>query len=107
MIKKVKNIKDYAVFINFDWNNSVRDKGNNIAEFKKLNIIYGRNYSGKTTLSRIFGSFEKGALHEKYPNSEFELEHTGTQILNQVNLKNHNYTIRVYNKDFVTNNLKC
>lgn len=107
MIKKVKNIKDYAVFTNFEWNNFVRDKGNNIAEFKKLNIIYGRNYSGKTTLSRIFRSFEKGTLHEKYPNSEFELEHLGTQILNQDNLENHNYTIRVYNKDFIADNLKC
>ena len=107
MIKKVKTIKDYAVFLNFNWDNSVRDKGNNIGEFKNLNIIYGRNYSGKTTLSRIFRSFEKGELHERYPNSKFELKHTGTQLLNQANLQNHNYTIRVYNKDFVTENLKC
>lgn len=107
MIKKVKTIKDYAVFRNFDWDSSVRDKGNNISEFKKVNIIYGRNYSGKTTLSRIFRSFEKEELHEKYPNSKFELKHTGTQLLNQVNLQNHNYTIRVYNKDFVADNLKC
>jgi len=107
VIKKVKTIKDYAVFLNFNWDNSVRDKGNNISEFKNLNIIYGRNYSGKTTLSRIFRSFEKGVLHERYPNSKFELKHTGTQLLNQANLQNHNYTIRVYNKDFVTENLKC
>ena len=107
MIKKIKTIKDYAVFKNFDWDSSVRDKGNNISEFKKVNIIYGRNYSGKTTLSRIFRSFEKEELHEKYPNSKFELKHTGTQLLNQVNLQNHNYTIRVYNKDFVSDNLKC
>ena len=32
----------------------VRDDGNNVAEFKKINILYGRNYSGKTTLSRIY-----------------------------------------------------
>ncbi len=93
--------------MNFDWDNSVRDKGNNISEFKKVNIIYGRNYSGKTTLSRIFRSFEKGELHERYPNSKFELKHTGTQLLNQANLQNHNYTIRVYNKDFIADNLKC
>ncbi|MEB3733722.1 AAA family ATPase [Halopseudomonas pachastrellae] len=30
----------------------------NIAEFKKINILYGRNYSGKTTLSRIFRALE-------------------------------------------------
>ncbi|MCG8613516.1 MAG: AAA family ATPase, partial [Pseudomonadales bacterium] len=41
-----------AVFKDFRWALSVRDDGNNIAELKKLNILYGRNYSGKTTLSR-------------------------------------------------------
>ena len=65
MFTKIKKIDKYAVFNNFDWNEIVRDKGNNVAEFKSINIIYGRNYSGKTTLSRIFRSLEKGELNEK------------------------------------------
>ena len=106
MIKKIKHIKDFAVFNDFDWDKSVRDKGHNIAEFKKLNIIYGRNYSGKTTLSRIFRSFEKRHLHEKYPDSIFELSHAGNELLNQGNLNTNAYHIRVYNRDFVKDNLE-
>jgi len=61
------------VFQNFNWDTTVRDKGNNIAKFKKLNILYGWNYSGKTSLSRIFRSLEKKRLPEKYANAIFEV----------------------------------
>jgi len=57
-IKKIESIRNMAVFKDFRWASSVRDGGNNIAEFKKINILYGRNYSGKTTLSRIFRALE-------------------------------------------------
>ena len=53
-VKRIASIKDMAVFQDFRWASSVRDEGNNVAEFRKINILYGRNYSGKTTLSRIF-----------------------------------------------------
>ncbi|MBN2817335.1 MAG: AAA family ATPase [Bacteroidales bacterium] len=55
MIERITYIKNFAVFKNFDWNTAVLDINNSIRDFKKINIIYGRNYSGKTTLSRIFG----------------------------------------------------
>ena len=106
MFTKLKKIDNYAVFNNFDWNTTVRDKGNNVAEFKGLNIIYGRNYSGKTTLSRIFRSFEKGELNEKYPFATFEFEHTGNDRMCHLDIANCLYDIRVYNKDYVSENLK-
>lgn len=53
MIKKIKSINNFAVFENFNWNNSVKTPDGAVMEFTKLNILYGRNYSGKTTLSRI------------------------------------------------------
>ena len=34
------------------------DASRNGLEFKELNIIYVRNYSGKTTLSRIIRAYE-------------------------------------------------
>ncbi|MCF6149614.1 MAG: AAA family ATPase [Candidatus Kuenenia sp.] len=37
-------IKDFGVFRNFSWQAT-------IPEFKKYNLIYGWNYSGKTTLT--------------------------------------------------------
>lgn len=59
MIKKI-NIGNLGLYQNFQWDLSVRDTpGNNIKEFKKENIIYGRNYSGKTTLSRIIRSISR------------------------------------------------
>lgn len=106
MIKKIKTINNYAVFHGFDWDSNIRDKGNNIGEFKKLNILYGHNYSGKTTLSRIFRSFEKGCMHEKYLSSRFELAHSGTGILSHETVDACPYIIRVYNKDFVNENLR-
>ena len=37
-IKKIDLIKNMAVFQDFRWASSVRDGGNNISEFKKINI---------------------------------------------------------------------
>jgi len=106
MFTKIKKIGNYAVFNNFDWDSTVRDKENNVAGFKDINIIYGRNYSGKTTLSRIFRSLEKGKLNEKYPNATFEFEHTGTDRMCHLDVANCSYDIRVYNRDYISENLK-
>ena len=106
MIKKIKSIHNYAVFDDFDWDSNIRDKGNNVVEFKKINILYGHNYSGKTTLSRIFRTFEKGCMHEKYLTAQFELEHSGATNLSHETLGACPYVIRVYNKDFVGENLR-
>jgi wobble nucleotide-excising tRNase len=106
MFTKIKKIGNYAVFKNFDWNATVRDKGNNVAEFKDINIIYGRNYTGKTTLSSMFRSLEKGKLNEKYPNATFEFEHTGTDRMCHFDAANCSYDIRVYNRDYISENLK-
>jgi len=106
MFTKIRKIDNYAVFNNFDWNATVRDKGNNVSEFKDINIIYGRNYSGKTTLSRMFRSLEKGELNEKYPNATFEFEHTGTDRMCHLDVASCSYDIRVYNRDYISENLK-
>jgi len=106
MFKKIKSIPKLGVFDDFDWDVSIRDKDNNIVEFKELNVFYGRNYSGKTTLSRIFRAFEKRVVPVKYSNAQFELEHTEPQNLNHLDLTSCPYVIRVYNKDFIGENLK-
>jgi len=49
MIKKIQSINNLAVFNDFNWDDSVKDKQGNVCEFKNINILYGRNYSGKTT----------------------------------------------------------
>ncbi|MDI7194978.1 AAA family ATPase, partial [Leptospira santarosai] len=104
MIKKLKKIDKFGIFNNFDWDKSVRDQGNNVCLFKKMNVIYGRNYSGKTSLSRIFGSLENKTLPAKYTNSSFLLE-GDFEPIDQKSLSQHTLDVRVYNKDFVLSNL--
>ncbi|QEY25799.1 AAA family ATPase [Neisseria zalophi] len=105
-VKKIDFIKNMAVYRDFQWTSSVRDNGNNIAEFKKINIIYGRNYSGKTTLSRIFRAFETGSISDKYSSPEFQLSFEGGSTASQKTLISHDHLIRVFNEDFVRDNLR-
>ena len=95
-----------AVFQDFQWSSSMRDDDNKIAEFKKLNILYGRNYSGKTTLSRIFRSLETDSISNKYNSPEFQLSFDGGSNATQNSLNNHGQVVRVFNEDFVKDNLR-
>ena len=70
MIKKIKSINKIAVYEDFDWDKSIKNKDGTVEEFKKVNILFGRNYSGKTTLSRIIRTLETGSISEKYDNDK-------------------------------------
>ena len=102
MIKRI-NITKFGCFSNFDWPTSVRD-GQTVHDFKRLNILYGRNYSGKTTLARIFRSFEVGRFPENYRQPDFEIT-SDIGTLNQQDIGSHALDIRVYNRDFIDENL--
>ncbi len=59
MIQKI-DIDKFGIFKDYKWRNSI---GNNPEDiFKRVNIVYGRNYSGKTTLSRIMKCIETKTL---------------------------------------------
>ena len=96
MIKKI-NILNCGSYKNYYWQN-------NLCEFKNINILYGYNGSGKTTLSRIMRSFELKEIHHDYQDMKFELDLDGNK-LNQNDIKNENLNIRVFNKDFINDNL--
>lgn len=98
------DITNFGSFKDFVWRAVMRDKGNNVAQFKKLNIFYGRNYSGKTTISRIFRSLQTGRLPTKYEHPAFSLE-TSSGTVTQAEIPVLDEIIRVYNKDFVTEHL--
>lgn len=106
MITKFKTINNLAVFQNFNWDTNIRDKGNNVVLFKSINIFYGRNYSGKTTLSRIIRALETGYISDKYENPQFEVEVKDVADATQNNLSTHGKKIRVFNEDFVKDNLR-
>lgn len=104
MIKRI-DIKKFGLFSDFVWKNSIRDAGNNVVDFQKENIIYGRNYSGKTTLSRIIRSLETKTISDKYQNPEFEILYDKIKI-NQNNYASNLLKVRVFNEDFVKENLR-
>lgn len=103
MINQI-DIASFGSFQGLDWKKTVRDSGKNVKTFQRLNILYGRNYSGKTTLSRIFRALETRKLPLNYVGSSFSV--TGEKgAVTHAGLLTHNYDVRVYNRDFVTDNL--
>jgi len=101
MLKKI-DIKTFGLFHDFIWD-KLLGKDN---LFKRVNIIYGRNYSGKTTLARILRCVEENKLHENYTNAEFSLLFSDGNNITQSNLSQKiQEKIRVYCTDFVNDNL--
>ncbi len=49
MIQKI-DIKNFGIYKDYQWDKSI---GKDFY-FKTVNIIYGRNYSGKTEISTLF-----------------------------------------------------
>lgn len=98
------DIRKFGSFNGLNWKMSLKDAGNTVQNFKRLNILYGRNYSGKTTLSRIFRALETGRLPLNYFDSNFTV-HGDKGDVTQAGLTGHGYDVRVYNRDFVNENL--
>ena len=75
MIKRVNKIEKFGVFKDYK-------RTGNIEDFKKLNIIYGWNYSGKTTLSRIIGCFNENQISTDYNQANFEILDNNSKSFN-------------------------
>lgn len=102
-IKKI-DIKKFGLFRDYLWRKGVSANDS----FMKLNVIYGRNYSGKTTLSRIFKCLEDGKIHPNYNDANFtvSLEDGTTCDTQSIGVFSQANKVRVYNKDFVRENLE-
>lgn len=98
MIKSIDKIKNFGLFKDFKWNS-------NIPNFGQYNLIYGWNYSGKTTLSRIFRCAELKELHSDFHNAEFELTDDQNNNIAHYQLDKTLYQFRVFNTDFIDENL--
>jgi wobble nucleotide-excising tRNase len=106
MLKKIQHIKKLGVFDDFSWDSEVKNKGGAVQNFVDINIIYGRNYSGKTTLSRIVRALETGSLSDKYGSPSFQLKFTDDSDVTPATLSIHGKNIRVFNEDFIRDNLR-
>lgn len=91
------NINQFGPYSRFRWQQKMKP-------FSRVNIIYGRNYSGKTTLSRIFDCVAQGTLHKDYAHGQFSLITSEGVELTTAHLQC-DERVRVYNSDFVSRNL--
>lgn len=97
MIERINCIKNFGVYADYKPNATM-------ADFGMKNVIYGWNYSGKTTLSRLLAMLEHRQAPAGLPSFEFELRHDGG-VINHTNFRAHNLPVRVFNADFVAANL--
>lgn len=99
MLKRITSVKNFGIFKDYRRDGTIQD-------FKKLNIFYGWNYSGKTTISRLIYSLETKQLDPAYPNGDFKIVDYGDKEYTQANLNLTDSTVRVFNVDFVNRNLR-
>lgn len=100
MIKRIQYIKNFGVYKNYRHDGNLRD-------FNNKNNIYGWNYSGKTTISRLFSFCENKEVNfVEFPDIEFEIVlENGTKIT-QANITSFPFNVRVFNSDFIRENLR-
>ena len=99
MIKRINKIKKFGVFEDYRRSGDIRD-------FEEKNIIYGWNYSGKTTISRIISYLDKNVeFEDDYKDVEFEVELEDGSKIDNINRGSSTLQVQVFNSDFVKDNL--
>lgn len=97
MITKINRLTNFGNYRHFQWGGTTN--------FTKYNLIYGWNYSGKTTLSRLFQVLAKPTELTQWQGCQFEVELQGGAKLTHVNLANP-LRIKVFNRDFIQSNFQ-
>ena len=95
MLKQITKIEDFRIFR--DYSSSA-----NLKDFKKFNVIYGWNGSGKTTLSTFFRLLEGIKCVDDC--GDFSIQ-TDSGEFNEKNITSSKLTIRVFNQDFIKENV--
>lgn len=98
MIKKIHLLKDFGVFSDFKWNT--------LPELNQKNIFYGWNYTGKTTLSKIFTSLRDNETPSSFNGCDFKLILTDNSEITKANISTNELDVIVFNSDYIRENLK-
>ena len=97
-IQKIQKITDFGIYKDF----SLDQK---LPNFEKFNLIYGWNYSGKTTLSRIFDFLGNPSEINIQRKGYFEVLDSNNQLLVSSNAKSPQ-NCKVFNRDFIDRNFR-
>lgn len=103
-IKKI-DIKDFGCYKDYK-QHSQSGIGNDFND-GRINIFYGRNYSGKSTYSKIFQSIELKQLPEKYGDIDFEIKLANQIFIKSNEIAAHKLPIdcKVFNQRFIDDNI--
>lgn len=96
MITKINKLKRFGIYQDYTWGG--------IDDFKKKNLVYGWNYSGKTTLSKLFQVLEFKDKNRCFGGSEIEVtcdDGLSVQIFNQDRLDNFPFEVKVFNSEYI------
>lgn len=99
MITKLVKLKKFGIYKSFSWSEE-------LGEFKKKNLIYGWNYSGKTTLSKLFQTLEFKGSKQYFANPEFSFEYSDNNgnvpgTITNSNYKEAPYLFKVFNSQYI------
>jgi wobble nucleotide-excising tRNase len=97
MISKINHLTNFGNYRQFQWGGTT--------PFTNRNLIYGWNYSGKTTLSRLFQILAEPNQLAQWQGSQFEVELQGGATMTHANLANPP-RIKVFNRDFIQRNFQ-
>lgn len=100
MIQQITKLKNFGIFSDFKCTSA------SVREFKRYNLIYGWNGSGKSTLTKLFACIEKNKTNNDFPNNEFSISIKDQQPLTAANIETNQVNIRVFNQDFISDNIQ-
>ncbi len=98
-IKSIETLKRFGVFKDYTKPAVTHD-------FTDKNIIYGWNYSGKTTISRLFQILQSEQLPKHYENASFSIKLDDGSTVSESNFISFNPDAYVFNAEFVESNLR-
>jgi len=100
VIQSIERLRNFGIYR--DFTGSVQSA---VPPFKKRNLIYGWNYSGKTTLSRLFQSLQFPDRTPVHAGCSFTVK-----FANGTETTEHNrstpHPVRVFNRDFISANFR-
>jgi hypothetical protein len=79
MITQINKLKRFGIYQNYSWGA--------IDDFKKKNLVYGWNYSGKTTLSKLFQVLEFKDKNRCFSGAEIEITVNDGKVFNSEYIK--------------------
>lgn len=94
---KTIRLEDFGIFKN--------SSAHAVPDFLRFNLVYGWNRSGKTTFSRGFTSCEQKKIFPDYNSGKLKITLSDDTEVTQTNLSGCDLPIKVFNADFVKENI--